>query len=39
MTAGLYIQATADLGSLPLTPGRASAGSPYGPPEHSSSAP
>ena len=39
MTAGLYIQATANLSSLPLTPGRASACSLCGPPEHSPPAP
>jgi ABC-2 type transport system permease protein len=32
MTAGLSIQATTGLRSLPLTPGRVSAYSPYGPP-------
>jgi len=30
MSAGLYIQATSDLPSLPLTPGRASVYSPCG---------
>ena len=39
MTAGLYVQATVGLKVLPLTPGRASACSPCGPPEGSSWAP